>query len=95
MISSAKAAIEAIVKVSHVNNKLLLYSAGHPDIPTNVILTDSLKSISIYYSADRYVIRFNYMRLTEAERIVMPYKLEDCVWEDETKMVINEIVRLV
>ncbi len=99
-LDKAKSAIQAITKVVRVNNTLQFISARHPDIPKKVILTQNLKSVDVYNNLDSYTLLFNYLKSSDqksadTDRVHLDYMFEGHNWEDDTKKVINDAVRLV
>jgi hypothetical protein len=96
-IQSAQQTINAIVKVARVNNTLHFMNARNLDVPKKVIVTENLKSVEVFHSAaGSYTLLFNYHTQPETnERVHLDYRVDGTTWEEDTKKVVNEAVRLI
>ena len=94
-VSNVKDALDVIVRVSRLDNKLLLYSARLHDVPKRVIMLDRLKSIAIdLCTTNKYTLRFEFVGSDNAEIIRMPYMFDEHDWEEDMKNVLRDVVRL-
>ncbi len=101
-VQCVKKTLEAIVKVSKLNNKLLFYSAENVNLPKKVISTKNLKSISIFNEpvtrmndTGYYITNFEYQNHNTIEQVGWMYAVGVHNWESETAELINKTIKLV
>jgi hypothetical protein len=100
-VQHIKETLQAIVKVSTINKKILFYSADNLNIPRKVISTKNLKAINLFNvsvtpasPSGYYITNFEYKNDDRIEQVIWKYAYDIHNWESETIELINKTIKL-